>query len=89
MDELSRDVDFLFENTSHCTNSTFGPLYVDLPPHLDLTAPSITPKRRRVAEASNRGKVLICFFPNTHATSALMESMGYVPNYEMIVPVSN
>jgi len=31
---------------------------------------------------------LICFFPNTLATSALMESMGYVPNYEMIVPVS-
>lgn len=95
--ELSRDIHSLLD-PSHCTNSTFNALFVEQPSevqsppsgattHEAYTPSSCTPKRMRVEEASRKRKVLLCFFPNTQATSALMETKGYNPKYEMIVPV--
>lgn len=89
MDELSRDLNSLLD-PAHCTNSSFG-LFIDQPPENQAeayTPSSITPKRKRVEEASSKGKALLCFFPNTTETSGLMELAGYRPKYEMVVPVT-
>mmetsp|Transcript_15851 Transcript_15851/g.18703 ORF Transcript_15851/g.18703 Transcript_15851/m.18703 type:complete len:253 (-) Transcript_15851:187-945(-) len=83
MDELSKDLNFLLD--SNCTNS-IGYL-LDQPPPTSAPA-SITPKRKRIEEASSKGKVLLCFFPNSMATSVLMETATYQPKYEMVIPKS-